>query len=242
MNNKIAVKLYQALLRGGTPREISSSLAKSFEVFGSSDETTAERDNYEIMIISKAMSSLISRHADKLASVKDEFESADDECVETDVETAVVKFSEPDYEPVNDSDNKHKGRFWSFIESKPSWVRSVIINSIQFFMYLGMILLTCTVLCLTVACLLTMIGMTAAGIALFIIGLLYGVSQISVFPAAAYFEIGLGLILGGASALLIVILFNVLTRLLPFLLKIGVNKLTYLTANIRSFKRKLKSK
>lgn len=253
MKNRISNKLYGALLRCGTPPEIAAVFAKNSEFLGESTNETMERDNYEIMVIAKAMSSLIKRHgsADFSANnvqmqptpANNSTSKVTDNSTQPSDTVIIKPLQEDESDESNSANNSAKRNiFWTKLESLPDWLRTAIAIVLPSLMYLFMIILTVLVVGLIGACILGMIAMTIAGIILFIVGLLYGVSQISVFPAAAYYEIGLGLILGGTSALLIVLLYNALTRLLPFALRLGIKKLRILTKAFSKFRVEMKEK
>ena len=247
MKNRISNKLYGALLRCGTPPEIAAIFAKNAEFLGESNEETMERDNYEIMVTAKALSSLIKRHADgesmpsavpQNQSIKATTPINDSRDANNQSDTVIIE-KEDDGE---DGNKAKRSVFWEKLESLPSWLRSTLAFVLPALMYFFMIVLTVLVVVLIASCIIGMVAMTIAGIILFIVGLLYGVSQINVFPAAAYYEIGLGLVLGGASALLIVLLYNALTRLLPFGLRFGIKKLRKLTKAFSKFRAEMKDK
>ena len=230
VKSRISNKLYGALLRCGTPPEIAANIAGTTDFLGESTEETREKDNYEIMVAAKALSAVIARHSDKPSAEK----ALSSEPIR---ENAVIKLSEPD--AANSDELPEflvKGKFWRWLRSKPSGVRTTLSVIIPTLLHIGMILLSVLAVTLTAVCLVSMVAMTVAGIAMFIIGLLYGVTQLNSFPAAAYFEIGLGLILGGAAALLLVLFYNVVTGLLPTALKLGIKKLTSYTHAFRRFK------
>ena len=63
MSQKIADKLLIALRHLGVPNEFASKIADSVDFMGESNEESAERDNYEIVIIAKALKSLLKRHS-----------------------------------------------------------------------------------------------------------------------------------------------------------------------------------
>ena len=123
--------------------------------------------------------------------------------------------------PITDNIRENE-KFWQALKRMPKSLRGIITFTLPVLMALGMVLLTLTVVGLTVSLLLLVLGVTVAGIAAFFIGLIYGVSQFSIFPAAAYYEMGIGLALGGISALLIVLMYWIITKLLPTALKAGI--------------------
>lgn len=252
MKNKISNKLYGALLRCGTPPEIAAEFAKNAEFLGESSNDTVERDNYDIMVVAKAMSSIIKRHSVTDVSITDPQQAIAQTIVSPEKnttegnqssDTVIITPQADDNEEKKSSKKEIKRNvFWAKLETLPDWLRNTLAIGLPALMYVFMIILCVAVVGLIGACILGMIVMTIAGIIMFIVGLLYGVSQINVFPAAAYYEIGLGLILGGSSALLIVLLYNALTRLLPFALRIGIKKLRMLTKAFSNFREEMKEK
>ena len=249
MKNRISNKLYGALLRCGTPPEIAAVFAKNAEFLGESNDETVERDNYEIMVTAKALSSLIKRHSEgetvsasspQVSPSKSSSTVNDNHNSSNSSDTVVIE--KDDDNEAEEKQVKKKNIFWDKLESMPTWLRNTLAWVLPGLMYFFMIVLTVLVIGLIAGCILGMIAMTIAGIILSIVGLLYGVTQISVFPAAAYYEIGLGLILGGASALLIVLLYNALSKLLPFTLKFGIKKLRKLTKSFSEFRSEMRDK
>ncbi len=240
MSQKIADKLLIALRHLGVPNEFASKISDNFDFLGESTEESAERDNYEIVIVAKALKSLLKRHSFPMES--------DELFTEAYTETEDVDFSSDgiddditeelshtaDY-PVTERTRENE-KFWQSLQRMPKFLRDIITFTLPILMTLGMILLTLTVVGLTASLLLLVLGVTVAGIAAFFIGLIYGVSQFNVFPAAAYYEMGLGLALGGISALLIVLTYWVITKLLPMALKAGIKKLYSMMVKMKKFK------
>lgn len=243
MSQKIADKLLIALRHLGVPNEFASKIADSVDFMGESNEESAERDNYEIVIIAKALKSLLKRHSFPMES--------DELFVEAYTETDNVNLGDDRNSDTNDDITKElphtadypvteksleNDKFWQRLRRMPKFLRNSITFTLPILMYLGMILLTLTVVGLTVSLLLLLIGVTVVGIAAFFIGLIYGVSQFNIFPAAAYYEMGLGIALGGISALLIVLMYWIITKLLPSALKSGIKKLYKISVKVRKFK------
>ena len=84
-----------------------------------------------------------------------------------------------------------------------------------------------------------MIALTVSGILLFIIGLIYGVSQLEEFPAAALYEIGSGLVLGGAAALLTVLLYALVMGAIPSLTRKIRRSISCTLTHLRHFRHSL---
>ncbi len=243
MSQKIADKLLSALRHLGVPNEIASKIADSVDFMGESNEESAERDNYDIVIIAKAFRSLLKRHSltmegDKMFTetytAPDDVSLADDSNRET-IDTITKEPTLTADYPATDTIRENE-KFWQALKQMPKFLRETITLVLPILMALGMILLTLTVVGLTVSLLLLVLGVTVAGIASFFIGLIYGVSQYSIFPAAAYYEMGLGLALGGISSLLIVLMYWLITKLLPTVLKTGINKLYIIIVKFKKFK------
>lgn len=242
MSQKIADKLLVALRHLGVPNEFASRIADSVDFMGESNEESAERDNYEIVIIAKALKSLLTRHSFPMENSEmfsEGYTAPEDidlsgKCQDSEsVDKFGNEFSgDADY-PVLEKENE---KFWQGLGRLPKFLRESITFILPILMTLGMILLTLIVVGLTASLLLLVLGVTVAGIAAFFVGLIYGVSQISTFPAAAYYEMGLGLALGGISALLIVLMYWLITKILPTALKAGIKGLYRIMVKFKKFK------
>ena len=243
MSQKIADKLLSALRHMGVPNEFASKIADSVDFMGESNDESAERDNYEIVIIAKALKSLLKRHAFPMESDElfgEAYTSPEDACIADEsygdsIEDITKELSQTADYPITDGIRENE-RFWQALRRMPKSLRGIITFTLPVLMALGMVLLTLTVVGLTVSLLLLVLGVTVAGIAAFFIGLIYGVSQFGVFPAAAYYEMGIGLALGGISALLIVLMYWIITKLLPTALKAGIKKLYGMIVKMKKFK------
>ena len=243
MSQKIADKLLSALRHLGVPNEIASKIAESVDFMGESNEDSAERDNYEIVIIAKALKSLLKRHSFPIESdeMYTEAYTSPEDAYLADVGTGDTtddianELSQTADYPITDNIRENE-KFWQALKRMPKSLRGIITFTLPVLMALGMVLLTLTVVGLTVSLLLLVLGVTVAGIAAFFIGLIYGVSQFSIFPAAAYYEMGIGLALGGISALLIVLMYWIITKLLPTALKAGIKKLYGMIVKMKKFK------
>ena len=83
---------------------------------------------------------------------------------------------------------------------------------------------------LRVICVILLIAVTVSGVALFAIGMVYGVSQLFSFKGAALFEMGLSLIIGGVFIAIGVMLYNSIGNFIPRL----QNWIKKRTRNVRS--------
>ncbi|MBR5632890.1 MAG: hypothetical protein IKW68_02840 [Clostridia bacterium] len=241
MSQKIADKLLVALRHLGVPNEFASRIADSVDFMGESNEESAERDNYEIVIIAKALKSLLTRHSIPIENSGGFTEATEAETVRISVESHDEKSLDDFVKDLTDTADypevdKGNERFWQALSKMPKFFRECITFTLPVLMTIGMILLTLVVVGLTASLLLLVLGVTVAGIAAFFIGLIYGVSQISTFPAAAYYEMGLGLALGGISALLIVVMYWLITKILPTALKAGIKGLYRIMVKFKKFK------
>ena len=87
--------------------------------------------------------------------------------------------------------------------------------------------------CLIAAILVTLvsiIAVVAAGAAVSLVGIVYGVTQLFSFVSAGIFEIGLGITIAGVVVLLSVLLYNFAVRFLPWVIKCTASlmKLTFI--------------
>ncbi len=230
----ISKKLLSTLLGFGVSEDVAGKLSASLESLGDSDAKSFERDNYEITVAAKALASLCQRHV-KDNSPADEFNK------ETEAEYEVHKLDITE-DSVDDSKPRIKpeSKFWKKLEAFPKFWRELVSWLLPALLAFGMILLTSLVIGLVIAFIVLMLGVTVAGIVLFIAGLLYGISQLKVFPAAAYYEIGFGLVIGGVASLLTVLCYNVITRLLPFALKAGNKAMKRLIIRFRRFRSEMR--
>ena len=247
MSQKISDKLLSAMRHLGVPNEFASKIADSVDFIGESNEESAERDNYEIVIVAKALKSLLKRHSFPMESDEiftenytgpEKIELSDKTKSNTVDEITQPLQATDDY-PLT-SEKQENEKFWKVLAGMPQFLRAVITFTLPILISLGMIFLTLTVVGLTAALLLLVLGVTVAGIAAFFIGLIYGVSQYSVFPAAAYYEMGMGLALGGISALLIVLMYWLITKILPTALKFGIKKLYGIIVKMIKFKAEMR--
>ncbi len=79
----------------------------------------------------------------------------------------------------------------------------------------GLVALYAFLIILRIVCVLLLIAVTIAGVALFALGFIYGVTQFFSFRGAALYEIGLSLIIGGVSLALGVVIYNLVGNFIP---------------------------
>ena len=247
MSQKISDKLLAALRHLGVPDEFASGIADSVDFMGESDEDSAERDNYEIVIIAKAVRSLMKRHSFQ-AEAGELFTESDTDKEDVGamsdsngntLDDITNEFSHTADYPITEKRRENE-KFWKWLGRLPKFLRDTAAFTLPTLTTLAMVLLTLTVVGLTAALILLVLAVTVAGIASFFIGLIYGVTQFSTFPAAAYYEMGLGLALGGGAALLVVLMYYTITKLLPMALKAGIRKLYGLIVKMKKFKMEMR--
>ncbi len=210
--SKISQKLYVALTRSGVSSGAARHIAESVEFLGDSTVQSAERDDYEITIAAKALSSLVKRHLDTtpiIPSLQLDEQSSD-----------MTRVGSPlKAKPAEKGKKAEAGRSSAIIlaarRSSPG-TRRALSYILPCLSVLAMILVGALYIAATLASLAAMLGTAVCGTLLFLAGLLYGVSQISVFFGGAMFELGIALISGGLAVCMSVLLFNLLTRALPF--------------------------
>lgn len=241
--SKISQKMYSALIRGGVTAEVSRRIAESLDYLGESTEATNERDNYDILLAAKAVSSLVKRHKDiePIMPQMPEEISTDMTRVNAAVKTPeIIKISEETPEPRPKKQKEEPAIIKSIRGCSPGMQKFLsYLMPALWFLLIGLLTVACiAAVALSIA---GVVVITVGGIILFFTGLLYGVSQFSVFTGAAFFEIGLALIAGGLSVLFSVLIYNFLTRTVPFCFKRGTSYFLRLNAEFTAFRRKLKA-
>ena len=224
--NKISHKMYMALTRGGVPAETARRISEATEYLGDSTDESNERDNYDIVLAAKAISSLVRRHKDITPIMPKMSEEISGDM--TRIGESVKSSDSP--KPLVDSPIRKKVKLVDMVKKKSQSFQKAMSYIVPVAAYVLMALMFAANIVLAVASVAAIVAITVAGIVFFIIGLLYGVSQFSVFSGAAFFEIGIGLVGGGLAVLLSVLIFNFLTRTLPFCRKAGnlaLKKLIY---------------
>lgn len=235
---KISQKMYVALTRGEVPAEVAHRIADATEFLGDSTDESTERDNYDILLAARAIASLVKRHKDITPIMPQ---------IEEEVSTEMTRISEPvkapePAEPAIPSPIKKKESLVSKARKTKVETQKFLANFVPAAAYVLLPLLTIAYIALSALSVITIVGTTIAGILFFIVGLLYGVSQFSVFSGAAFFEIGLGLVGGGLAILLSVLIYNFLTRALPFCLREGSKGLKKIISDFTILRRELKKK
>ncbi len=86
---------------------------------------------------------------------------------------------------------------------------------------------------LRILCVVLLIAVTILGVALFAVGIVYGISQFFSFKGAAFFEMGLSFIIGGVFVALGVMLYNSIGNFIPKLQK-------WIKKRIRNIKSRIK--
>ena len=86
---------------------------------------------------------------------------------------------------------------------------------------------------LRILCVVLLIAVTILGVALFAVGIVYGISQLFSFKGAAFFEMGLSFITGGVFVALGVMLYNSIGNFIPKLQK-------WIKKRIRNIKSRIK--
>ncbi len=115
------------------------------------------------------------------------------------------------YRPDPNADYK---KFYIFLcASSPLWLFIGLLAVTLYLLVLG-------VFCVSIVLLIVaLIAGTAVGTVVSLIGLVYGATQLFNYAPIGMYEIGLGLVIGGITMLLGIIVYNVAIRLLPFLIK-----------------------
>lgn len=236
--SKISQKLYVALTRCGVSHGVARHIAESAEFLGDSTPQSAERDEYDIMIVAKALSSLVRRHLDTtpiMPSLQLDAQSSD-----------MTRVGSP-LKPKENANKKNSdgAKVSSVIVSarkRSTRTRRALSYILPVMSAISVIVLGMFGILGTVIALGTLLGVSVCGTVLFFAGMLYGVSQISVFFGGAMFELGIALISGGIAVCLSVLLFNFLTRTLPFCLKRGMRALSRIFSESISLRDSLNEK
>lgn len=224
--DKISSVFSDKLKENGISSECAEKLASAldFQKDDSHDEDRqeelSERDLRDLAIAARALSSVIIRRSDEPSEVYSSLESADPTRPSLHQNERIVKLS--------DSTKK-----------MPEILRRFISYAVPFLSYAAMVFLSIAAACLIILGIFLMIAATVAGILLFIVGILYGVSQLGVFRAAGIYEIGFGTVLGGVSALITVLLYNAVLRGIPFTLKKAFMSLRGVIRDFAGFRRML---
>ncbi len=106
--------------------------------------------------------------------------------------------------------------FFRKLYKSKKWARVLTSYSIPALLRIASIIFIAMSSVLIAASILAMAVTTIAGILLFLTGLIYGISQLNIFFGAGLYEIGFGIILGSLSATLTILLYNAVTKAIPF--------------------------
>ena len=136
----------------------------------------------------------------------------------------------PRGDEINELVGKTKSR--RIRDEKPIPASSGAISGANAKVFLFGVFYVFTVL-LRIICVVLLIAVTVLGVALFAVGLVYGISQLFYFKGAAFFEIGLSFIIGGVFVALGVILYNAIGNFIPKLQK-------WIKKRIRNIKSRIK--
>lgn len=238
--SKLSQKLYGALCASGLTAGAARHIAESVEFLGDSSESSRERDERDILIAAHALASLVKRHTDPTPIIpSDESqkpESSDMTRVGTPVRTVP-----------SDEDNfiKKPRRHSPIIQSvrrRSLGTQRFLVHFLPCVWVFLMLLLAVGCAALALVALAAIICASAGGTVLFFAGMLYGVSQLSVFVGGALFELGISLIIAALAVLFSVLLFNLLTRTVPFLYKTGMRSLTSLNSEFAALKASLRTR
>ncbi|MBQ6263003.1 MAG: hypothetical protein IJK58_05760 [Clostridia bacterium] len=95
---------------------------------------------------------------------------------------------------------------------------------------------------LRIVCVVLLIAVTISGVALFAVGIVYGISQFFTFKGAAYFEMGLSFIIGGVFVALGVMLYNSIGNFIPKLQKWIKKRIRNIKARIKDAKYRMEKR
>ena len=103
--------------------------------------------------------------------------------------------------------------FWTaLVLTSPIWIFALLLVAVLFgciFFAVGAV---------TLALVLLMLGTVIAGTGTSLFGIIYGITQLSVRPVGLY-EIGLGIMIAGATMIIGILLYNFTVRIMPFAYK-----------------------
>lgn len=92
---------------------------------------------------------------------------------------------------------------------------------------------------LRILCVILLIAVTISGVALFAIGMVYGISQLFSFKGAAYYEMGLSLIIGGVFIAVGVMLYNSIGNFIPKFQKWITKRIRNIRSRIRDARNRM---
>lgn len=237
--SKISQKLYSALTASGITPGAARHIAESVEFLGDSTEASRERDERDISLVAHALSSLVKRHVDTTPIIP-----KDDEDVQNSEMTRVgnvVKTKPSAEETLIKKPRRHSPIIMS-VRRRPIGTQKFLVHFLPCVWVFLMILLAVGSAFAALAALCAIICVSAGGTVLFLAGMLYGVSQFSVFVGGAFFELGISLIIAALSVLFSVLLFNFLTRGVPFFLKTGMRSLVKVNSEFTALRAALRAR
>ena len=97
-------------------------------------------------------------------------------------------------------------------------------------------------LILRIICVFILIAVTISGVALFALGMIYGITQLFSFKGAALFEIGLSLIIGGVFLAIGVMAYNSVGYFIPTANKWITKRIRNINSRIKDAKEKIESR
>lgn len=238
--SKISQKLYSALTASGITPGAARHIAESVEFLGDSTEASRERDERDITLVAHALSSLVKRHVDTTPIIPKEEDDDVQNSEMTRVGT-VVKAKPSAEETFIKKPRRHSPIIMS-VRRRPIGTQKFLVHFLPCVWVFLMILLAVCSAFAALAALCAIICVSAGGTVLFLAGMLYGVSQFSVFVGGAFFELGISLIIAALSVLFSVLLFNFLTRGVPFFLKTGMRSLVKINSEFTALRAALRAR
>lgn len=225
----------------GVPEDEIMKNVKMFERYLNSltpEEYAKEAENIDIDAISENILKLIEKKAQK--SIQTEIRPSNE------LPTRTMKLVPVEYEQVRklpppiDLDSldeipvdelpKVKGTpaFWAiFFLTLPITIPIIAIIFAIFFVVIA------SMAVLIVGLIVSLIGIVAAGSALALVGIVYGVTQtFSTLPIGLY-EIGLGILIGGTAMFSGIIVYNIAVRFLPFAIRYVIRFMKYSAKRIK---------
>ena len=193
--SKIKKLLADALIERGVAPAIARYLTDDTDCLGMYAEESAQLDDIDIERVADGLASLVHRHsvtADLISPIEE---------ISPSESSATFQMNDP---PLIHRFRAMSPGFAKFL----SYAMTVALIAL-------LLAMTAVAVVITSAIIILMIALTVSGILLFIIGLVYGVSQFETFTAAAFYEIGIGLVLSGNAALLTVLLYTVVMSVIP---------------------------
>ena len=215
--NIFSEKLFAAMVRNGISQSTAARLSGHLaELWGTDRQLTAE-DLKDIERIASSMSDVILRQ---------HTETRPDNFPEQ-IQPAIVK---------KKREGMPNSKFFTWLAKSSKGVRVSLSYIIPALLILAAVVTVIASAVLIAALILMTVAATAAGILLFITGLLYGISQLHVFYGAGLYEIGLGLVLGSLSAAATVLLYNAVIKGIPFCAKFALRHISSALSNFRRFR------